>query len=630
MTLAASIALLSGGVACYVAVLSRQLSRAPGWIDQRHFSLAAIAVAGYAVLNVPTTAPILSDQGVVLCTRIQMVLAAVHTYAWLRYSSALVGDARREIERVAVPVLAVVAAVGILTPFFFTGAVRFHTFAPIGAVYRTAVSTPTGDLAYAVTLGLLAVPVGRLGRAWRRGVPNAGIQLAALVVLLLMGVNDTLVQAGAYPAPYLVDLAFLLPVVAVAYALTERFVEDARALAALRQDLERQVGDRTAELGRAQDALHRAEKLAALGQFAAGVAHEVNNPAAVLSANLQFISSTESDGLSEDGKDALEESLQSVHRIAGIVKQLLDAGRLAATAEPARSVPLRPLGDSATSVARARFGRRVHVANTVEDGIFALGHENVIGQVLVNLVVNAVQAIPAHRTDGKVFIAAEATGDRVRLVVEDNGSGMEPEVLRRAFEPFFTTKAFGSGSGLGLAVSRGLVVGLGGDLYLESEAGRGTRAVVELPAAGPPAAGRARRLAEQPAGPKLRMLVVDDEASVLSSLRRLLSPRYGIEVASGVEEGLARLEAEGFDLVLCDVMMPGGGGERLYRSLVDRSPHLAERVVFVTGGAVTDAARTFLRSQPQPVLHKPFDLEQLARAAEQVRPLTAGPDVTRH
>ncbi len=118
--------------------------------------------------------------------------------------------------------------------------------------------------------------------------------------------------------------------------------------------------------------------------------------------------------------------------------------------------------------------------------------------------------------------------------------------------------------------------------------------------------------------PRQRLLIVDDESAVLSSLRRLLEPRYGIEVASGVDDALARVEAHTFDLVLCDLMMPGGGGERFYTTLLGRAPAAARRVVFFTGGAVTDAARLFLKSQPQPVLYKPFDAEQLERVAEHV------------
>jgi CheY-like chemotaxis protein len=112
---------------------------------------------------------------------------------------------------------------------------------------------------------------------------------------------------------------------------------------------------------------------------------------------------------------------------------------------------------------------------------------------------------------------------------------------------------------------------------------------------------------------------VDDELDFLSSVRRLLEARYLVEVASGVDEGLACLESGGeFDLVLCDVMMPAGGGERLYQTLLGRQPTLARRIVFLTGGAVTEGARRFLHEQPQPVLHKPLDLGELDRVAETV------------
>ncbi len=619
MTFAASIALLSAGIACYVAVLSRQLSRAPGWNDQRFFSLAALSVSGYAILNVPTTAHILPDAAVVACSRVQFALAALHSYAWLRYSSVLVGRPGSRTDRLLVPFLVALGAIGALTPVFLPGGVRIHTFSPIGAVYRTAVPSPAGDLAYIVVLGLLAFPVARFARAWRLGVPNSGVQFVALAFLMLMGLNDALVAEGLYPAPYLVDVAFLLPVAAVGYVLTSRFVESARAHEALRRDLEREVAERTADLGRTQDALHKAEKLAALGQFAAGVAHEVNNPAAVINANLQYLANAERGSLSEDGVEALEESKVAMQRIAAIVRQLLDAGRLAASPETRASVLVRPLVDDAFSVARARFGKRVRLTNFVAPETHVLAGEGVLAQVLVNLVVNAVQAIPDHRPDGHVAVRAPREGERVRIVVEDNGAGMEPDVLRRVFEPFFTTKPFGSGSGLGLAVSRGLVTSLGGDLRLESELGQGTRAVIELASATPLIADLDRTGAGGGSEPPLRMLIVDDEAPVLTSLRRLLEPRYRIELASGVDEGLALAESGRFDILLCDVMMPAGGGERLYRTLLGRTPSLARRVVFLTGGTVTEAARQFLRAQPQPTLDKPLELEDLARVAAQVR-----------
>ena len=118
--------------------------------------------------------------------------------------------------------------------------------------------------------------------------------------------------------------------------------------------------------------------------------------------------------------------------------------------------------------------------------------------------------------------------------------------------------------------------------------------------------------------PKPRVLLVDDEPAVLTSHRRLLEPRYHVELAGDVEGGLARLQAEQFDIVLCDLMMPDGGGERLYRMLEARAPSVAKRVVFLTGGAPTEGARRFLENQTQPVLYKPIDLELLDRIARRL------------
>jgi signal transduction histidine kinase/CheY-like chemotaxis protein len=618
VTLAASIALMSAGIACYVAVLSRQFSRAHGWADQRYFSVAAIAVAAFALLNVPTSAPILSDPSVLTCSQIQYALAAVHTSAWLRYSSVVVGQPRSRLDRFLIPGVCCLGAIGALTKAFMPGEIHRHTFSPLGIVYRSPVTTAAGDAAYAVILGLLLVPIFRFARAWRRKVPNAGVQLAALVVLLLMAMNDLLVLSGVYAAPYLVDVAFLIPIASVGYVFTSRFVQDSRAHQALRQDLEREVQDRTAELATAQEALHRAEKLAAIGQFAAGVAHEVNNPAAVVSANLAYLEEAEQASLSDEGRQAVKESIDSVRRIAAIVRQLLDAGRLAASPETRSAVALRPLGATAMSVARARFGKRVRVTNLVPEGLYASADEGIVVQVLANLVTNAIQAIPAHRPDGHVQIRATIDGERVRVHVDDNGSGMTPEVLRRVFEPFFTTKSFGSGTGLGLAVSRGLVMSLGGDLRLESTPGAGTRATVELARAADPEPNTLRTAASTPLHARRRLLIVDDEPAVLSSLHRRLEPSYAVETSSGVDDALARLDTQRFDLVLCDVMMPAGGGERVYRTLISHAPAAARRIVFFTGGVVTEAAREFLKSQPQPVIDKPLDPAQLAHAAEQV------------
>ena len=624
MTLPASIALLSAGIACFVAAMSGQFSRAPGWRDHRYFTFAALAVAAFNALNLATTSRAVPEEVVVICSRLQIAAAVLHSWAWLRYTSVLLGRPGSRTDRGITAFLAALTVLGISTPLFVHGAVETHAIEWLDAVYRTPDVTPAGVVAWTVIVGVLLIPMARLFRGWRLRIPGAGLQLTGLAALLLMGINDALVGGRLIDGLYLVDLGSLLPLVAMSYSFTSRFVGEARVLESLRGQLERQVLDRTDELGRAHDALHRAEKLAALGQFAAGVAHEVNNPSAVVSANLQYLSEAEGDSLSRSGRDAIQEALQSVQRISAIVRQLLDAGRLAASSEPTQGVEVRPLADSALAVARARMGKRVALTNQFPERLYVTGQESVLVQVLVNLVVNAVQAIPEHHADGEVVLRAEVQGDRVQLVVEDNGTGMEPEVLHRVFEPFFTTKPFGSGTGLGLAVSRSLITSLGGDLRLESRPGNGTRAFVELARAEAPAVVMPRAPGLVAVGPKRRLLLVDDEPTVLSSVRRLLEQHYRVEVASGVDDGLVLLDTSpSFDVVLCDVMMPAGGGERFYNTLVGSRPSVARRVVFLTGGAVTDGARRFLHAQPQPVLHKPLDVGELARAADAVSNTTS-------
>jgi two-component system cell cycle sensor histidine kinase/response regulator CckA len=430
--------------------------------------------------------------------------------------------------------------------------------------------------------------------------------------------------------PYLIDLGFVAPIAALSYCVTARFTSDARALALLREDLERLVEERTEALAQTQERLLqsqaqllRSEKLAAVGQLAAGVAHEVNNPAAAVAANLTYLADRcrGSDRWPEDALECLAECTSSVARITRIVRQLLDAGRLAVAPTAAEPVRLAQVVRESLRTAGARCGERVRFAADVDEDLAALANGDALVQVLVNLILNGAQAIPEGRR-GLVTVRGERAPGRVRLLVEDNGVGMAPEVARRAFEPFFTTKPFGVGTGLGLAVSRGLLHGLGGDLRFEVAAGGGTRAVVDLPEAPtPPAADGAAARVESRDGAAVsarRLLLIDDDPAVLRSFERMLRGRYHVEVAASVDEGLERLAAHAFDAVLCDVMMPGGGGERLRRELCHHAPEPAARLLFMTGGATSEAARRLLADRTEVVLQKPLDVDAVAAAIERL------------
>ena len=402
---------------------------------------------------------------------------------WIQYAAVYLNEPLGRLGRWAIRGLVAGGMAAQIPGLVYTDTVHLRAFEPLHVLYREPVTTPLGDVALFLLVGSFAPLMVRFARAGRRGVPHATVHAVALLGLLALAVNDGLDAAGLVSTPYLLDLAFLIPVGAVGYALTARFAAEARALALMRTQLESLVETRTQELGRAQEALHRAEKLAALGQLAAGVAHEVSSPAAVVAANLAYLERRIEDGLPRrEGLECVRESTVALRRISSITRQLLHAGQVAATVATPRAVALAGAVREALATARARCPAQVDLTESVPPDLWAVGEQEMLHQVLVNLVVNGAQAVPDGRP-GKVEVRGERQGGRAVLTVEDDGAGMPPEVLRRVFEPFFTTRPFGTGTGLGLAVSRGLIAGLGGELRLDSAVGRGTRAVIELPRA---------------------------------------------------------------------------------------------------------------------------------------------------
>ncbi len=622
MNLAAAGSLMSMTTAAIFAALALGISRAPGWRAYRSVAGIAGTAAVYALCDLALSVPI-PDGVAVWASRITLFAAGWHGFAWLRYMSALEGRDLFRWERWLGWAIVGGGVLVLMGPVAIADAVRHHHVEWLGVTYADPISTPIGDFVFGMACVGLMLPLRRFVGRWRRGLPDAGTHAAALAVLLLCGFNDALVASGVTLGPYLLDFGFFAIAAAVGLTLVRNFFASALRIEQLSARLEQAVEERTRELSQATHALSRAEKLAAIGQLSAGVAHEINNPTAVVQGNLSYLEETlaETGQLPKDARESLADSLAALQRITRIVRQLLDAGRVAGGRD-ARLKPfcLAEAVAAAVKTSAPAVGPGVDVQVRVEPTLYANGQAQLFEQVLVNLLVNGAQAAADAGRPGRIEVSAERRGDLVALTVSDNGRGINPEAQKRLFEPFFTTKQVGRGTGLGLAVSLGLMRAQGGNLALVRSSEEGSALVIELPWAEQTGTGSfAQPVPSQP-GDALRLLLVDDEPAVLEALRRQLKVTYFVETADGVDAALARIRRgpDDFDAIVCDVVMPAGGGERFLAELTTLVPSLAARTVFLTAGAVGDDARRLVEAHRDRVLEKPLEPKALHQLVQRL------------
>jgi len=368
-----------------------------------------------------------------------------------------------------------------------------------------------------------------------------------------------------------------------------------------------------------QARLQMADRLASVGTLGAGVAHEINNPLAYMLVNLHLVSeglerlrSTPAGHDVEPLHQVVRETMEGAERIASIVRDLKTFARgqqedRLGPVEVSRAVELACKMADNVIKHRARLVTQFEAVPSVQ------GNESRLCQVFLNLLLNAAHAIPegdAKDHEIRVVIREGSTGEVV-VEVRDTGMGMTPEVQARIFDPFFTTKAVGEGTGLGLSICHGIIDSMGGRIGVESAPGRGSSFRVHLGVAGTPVETRPEP-APVPAPGRARILVVDDEPYVTRALQRSLSPEHEVVTVNGARAALKLLDqGSRYDLILCDVMMPGMTGMDLYMELTRTTPDQAERIVFMTGGAFTPRALSFLQEVPNPKLSKPLDLRQL-------------------
>jgi len=368
------------------------------------------------------------------------------------------------------------------------------------------------------------------------------------------------------------------------------------------------------ERKRIQAHLQLADRLASLGTLAAGVAHEINNPLTYVIGNLHRLAGRTVD---TEGLRAIAQALEGAERVRDIVKNLNRFTRWDAGARVPFEVDTAL--DAAIAMAHVEWRHRARIERTDGSVPPVAGNEGAAVQVFVNLIVNAAQALPPGRADlHRIAITSTSEVGWVVVTVSDNGPGMDAETLAHALDPFFTTKPFGEGTGLGLSISHALVTSMGGTLTIDSGPGRGTTVCVRLPASGEAiGAAPANEADPEPARPGARILVIDDEPDVREVLQWFLE-QHRIAQASDGREALERMRSEAFDVVLCDLMMPEVTGMDVYRGVQRERPGYEARIVFMTGGAYTEAARAFLDGVRNPVLVKPFDRRTVLRVVDRV------------
>jgi len=372
--------------------------------------------------------------------------------------------------------------------------------------------------------------------------------------------------------------------------------------------------------------LRQTQKLEAVGILAAGVAHEISNPITYvlshLEALLQDIARAEPTvplaSLLESTRAHAREAADGADRVRDIVRDLKTFARRGE--EERGAVDLIGVLETAIKLAAHELRHRANVRRDLRPVPAVVGDAGRLSQVFVNLLINAAQAIEEGAAErNEISIATRATEEEVLVEVSDTGAGIAPENLERLFDPFFTTKSSSGGSGLGLSICYNIVTAYGGRIEVESKPGMGSRFTVRLPIA------RAPRV-ERPAVPAIRapsrrgrILVIDDEPFVLSTITMILGRDHELVGVGGGAEALAAIEKDDhFDVVLCDLMMHKSSGMDVYGQLLKRHPQLARRVVFMTGGAYTPAARRFLARISNPCVDKPFGAADLTKVVEQV------------
>lgn len=419
-----------------------------------------------------------------------------------------------------------------------------------------------------------------------------------------------------------------------------RIAAEARAKAERRRSQElRQALDSLEaahrELATSRERLLHADRLAAIGQIAAGVAHEINNPAAFVLANLDLMSdriaavraavrSEATDTslilrLLDDMAEMTAENSRGVSRVSAIARDLKTFSRIERA--EIETLDLNELARVAIRMVTNELRHRGRLVEDLGDIPQVVGDRGKLAQVLLNLLINAVQSLDEkRRASNVVTVSSRRASGRVLMAIQDTGCGMSEEVRERIFEPFFTTKQRDSGTGLGLSLSAEIVATHRGRIEVESTLGGGSRFEISIPINADHyvrSTNRRRkpRVEYQNSG---RILLIDDERDLCRAVQRFLDPPHEVVYTVSGRDALDLLQEDrSFDVILCDVMMPDLDGTDVFAATGKFAPELLDKFVFWTGGVFVERLQAFLDAHSNQCLSKPIARQDLCKYIEE-------------
>jgi PAS domain S-box-containing protein len=367
-----------------------------------------------------------------------------------------------------------------------------------------------------------------------------------------------------------------------------------------------------------QRELSLTSRLASIGEVAAGITHEINNPLTGVIAFAQMLMQMD---VPKNMREAVEVIHDGANRVVGIVDKLLTFAR--------RDRPEKEYADINTiltnTLSMRSYEMRINNINVSydldEDLPKTMANIGKLQQVFLNIIVNAEQAMGRIHNGGEFSVRTERIDDKIRISLADDGPGIPEDIIDKLFDPFFTTKIDDGGTGLGLSISYGIVKEHEGRIYVRSVPGKGATFVVDLPIV-----AAVQRLEQATSSDRessivtsAKILVVDDEPHICRALDRLLTHEgHKVETAGNARTALRKMSKKQYDLVLLDIRMPGMSGIELYQRMKEVVPALQQRVICVTGDVISAKNKAFLEESGVPCVAKPFGVDELMSLVKQV------------